>query len=1140
MKKFLTPLGRAVKESFNGLIMGSLMLGATASFAQDQITTTPKHDVQTVKFRGHNAIEGVVRIKFKKTEDIQQKLEKLITANKSGRINKGSETYLRLSDFPELSAKNSEFGAVNMKRVFRPAGKYEARHQAWGLHLWYEIEISNAADLERALNAYAGIADVALAEPRFEMSLNTLSGPPNDPQYATQANHYDLINALDAWGVETGSSDVVVAIEDQGVDYTHPDLQGHMWTNSGETPNNGIDDDNNGYVDDYYGYNFGNDNGNIAINYHGTHVGGTVSAETNNGVGVSGVAGGSGNDDGVRLMSLSVFGNNAQGGFDEAFIYAADNGAVISQNSWGGGSQSAALENAIDYFIANAGGSGQPLNGGLVVFAAGNSNSQTTGAYPGRYAPVLAVASTTYSATKSSFSNYGTWVDISAPGSNILSTYPVSQGSYNSISGTSMACPHVSGVAALVASKAWREGNPLTAAELRSRLESTANFDLLYNANSSTYDGRLGSGMLDAFAALTGSTPPPPAFCSTTIASFPYSESFESGTGAWSQGSGDDLDWARDSGGTPSNGTGPSNGSEGSFYMYVEASSPNYPSKVTYFESPCFDLSGQSAASFSFDYHMNGTAMGSLLVQASTDGSSWTSLFNISGSQGDTWNSGSADLSGFAGQAEVKVRFVGTTGSSWSSDIAIDNVELTTGGTATCDTPTGVATSNVTYNSFTVSWDAVSSASSYDVEVNGSIVSDDATNTFVDLTGATANTTYSIRVRANCSGGSSAYSSAIDVTTPDEPSTGGCTGGISSFPYTESFESSLGAWSNGTGDDNNWTRDSGGTPSNGTGPSSGSLGSFYVYLETSGNGSGFPNKTAYLNSPCFNLAGESEASFSFDYHMNGTSMGSLELQLSDNDGASWTTAWSISGTQGNSWQSASVDLAAYLGGSVQARFLATSGSSWSSDIAIDNVSVGAASSGGSSVTLTLVTDNYASETSWTLTDDSGSTIATGSGYSNNQTYTETFNLSGGCYTFTINDSYGDGICCAYGNGSYTLTDASGVIASGGDFNSTATEDFCVSSTSDFGLFSEDTAPSTQLDQFGFTAFPNPANSSISIRLTGATEANFIIVDITGKEVARGAIANSEETISLSNLPSGMYIIKASAEGASITKKIIKE
>ncbi|MCX2745622.1 S8 family serine peptidase [Mangrovivirga sp. M17] len=1060
-----------METSFRMLFLASIILGTSTSFAQDQITTTPKHNAKTTQFKGKSVIQGVVRIKFKNTKDVQQKLEQLTDANKNGMISRDSKAYVSLTQFPEVTAKNREFNTVKMKRVFRPAGKYEARHQKWGLHLWYELEFDDTADLNRVLEAYKSISDIAIAEPRYEMSLNTLSGPPNDPQYSTQANHYDLIRALDAWGIETGSSDVVVAIEDQGVDYTHPDLQGHMWINSDETPNNGIDDDNNGYVDDYYGYNFGNDNGDIAIDFHGTHVGGTVSAETNNGIGVSGVAGGSGSDDGVRLMSLSVFGNNSQGGFDEAFVYAADNGAVISQNSWGGGSQSSVLENAIDYFIANAGGPGQPLNGGLVVFAAGNSNSQTSGSYPGRYAPVMAVASTTYSGTKSSFSNYGSWVDISAPGSSILSTYPVSQGSYNTISGTSMACPHVSGVAALVASKAWREGNPLTASELRSILENTANFDLLYNANSSSYDGRLGSGMLDAYAALGGTVDPPT--CEDTEVTLVLTTDDYGSETSWT------LTDA--SGATIGSGSG-------------------YGNNQTYTETFCL-----------------------------ADGEY---TFTINDSYGD----GICCSYGNGSYAITDGNNTLISGGEFASTES-KNFTIGAGGPA-CDVPTGVASSDVTYNSFTVSWNAVTGADSYDVELNGSIVVDNSNTTSVNLTGLSANTTYAVRVRSNCSGGSSAYSSEISVITPDQPGVG-CTGEIASYPYFESFESGIGAWSQGSGDDLNWTRDANGTPSSGTGPSSGSDGSFYMYVEASNPN--YPNKVSFFNSPCFDLSSESSAIFTFDYHMNGTSMGSLELQASTDNGSSWSNTWSISGSQGNAWRTASIDLSGYVGNTVQFRFVGTTGSSWSSDIAIDNISVSSGSDGGNSlVTLTLVTDDYGSETSWTLTNEAGSTLASGNGYSNNQTYTETFNLTEGCYTFTINDSYGDGICCAYGNGSYTLSSASGTIATGGEFASVATENFCINSSSDFRLFSENLKTNSQLEDFNVVTFPNPAVSSINVKLTGATEASFVIIDVTGKEMIRGKINKTQKTISISSLPDGMYIIKTTDGKSTVSNKIIKE
>lgn len=507
--------------------MLSTLLFSTASYAQDKNPNrleriSGNHSIEQssndeiVKLNGHNVYKGIVRVKFKNQPQITERLDNILQrqGNSQGVVSRaGAEKNLTVDGFDQLNSLNSRFNAVQMKRVFRPAGKFEARHREWGLHLWYEVEVGEGMNLSEVLAAYGQIEDIQTVEPRYEMKLQTLPGAPNDPQYGTQSSHYDLINTVQAWGIESGSSDVVVAIEDQGVDYTHPDLAGHMWTNTGETPGDGIDNDNNGYVDDYYGYNFGDNSGDIAIDYHGTHVGGTVSAETNNGVGVSGIAGGSGSNDGVRLMSLSVFGSRSNGGFDEAFIYAADNGAAISQNSWGGGAQSTALENAIDYFIANGGGN--VMNGGLAVFAAGNDNSSSTSiGYPGSYAPVIAVASTTHSGVKSSFSNYGSWVDIAAPGSNILSTYPVSQGSYNTISGTSMACPHVSGVAALVLSNKHRNGETLTATQLRDILESTANASLLYD-NNSGYAGQLGSGMLDAYAALTGEVapPPPPPAC---------------------------------------------------------------------------------------------------------------------------------------------------------------------------------------------------------------------------------------------------------------------------------------------------------------------------------------------------------------------------------------------------------------------------------------------------------------------------------------------------------------------------------------------------------------------------------------------------------------------------------------------------
>ncbi|MCH2034338.1 MAG: trypsin-like peptidase domain-containing protein [Tenacibaculum sp.] len=187
--------------------------------------------------------------------------------------------------------------------------------------------------------------------------------------------------------------------------------------------------------------------------------------------------------------------------------------------------------------------------------------------------------------------------------------------------------------------------------------------------------------------------PDPDPTCSSTVSSFPYSESFESNVG-WTQATGDDGNWVRDASGTPSSGTGPSSGANGSFYMFLEASTNGSTGQIgsnatAILQSPCFNLSGLSSATFSFSNHMYGTSVGSLRLEASTNGTTWTSVWSDSGNKGNQWNSASVNLSAYVGQSELRLRFVGTTGSSWSSDIAIDNLSLTSGGgggTPSCPT----------------------------------------------------------------------------------------------------------------------------------------------------------------------------------------------------------------------------------------------------------------------------------------------------------------------------------------------------------------------------------------------------------------------------------------------------------------------
>ncbi len=196
--------------------------------------------------------------------------------------------------------------------------------------------------------------------------------------------------------------------------------------------------------------------------------------------------------------------------------------------------------------------------------------------------------------------------------------------------------------------------------------------------------------------------------------------------------------------------------------------------------------------------------------------------------------------------------------------------------------------------------------------------------------------TYFINYNVSDAAGNAAtqVTRTVNVSEP----TNGCSGGISTFPYSEGFEGSIGGWSQSSADDLNWLVDANGTPSNNTGPSSAVEGTDYIYVEASGNGTGYPNKRAIITSPCFNLAGLTEATFSFKYHMFGSNdMGSIDLEISDDDGATWTSIWNQTGNQGNQWLTVNVNLNAYVGGGIQLRFNRLTGGTWQADIAIDDI-----------------------------------------------------------------------------------------------------------------------------------------------------------------------------------------------------------
>lgn len=327
------------------------------------------------------------------------------------------------------------------------------------------------------------------AEPNYTIGLDLI---PNDPAYASlQSPYLARIAAPAAWDITTGRSEIVIAVLDTGVDSTHEDLAAAIWVNPGEIPGNGIDDEGNGFVDDVHGWDFASgDNRPDDDHGHGTHVSGIAAARIDNGLGIAGVAGH------ATIMPVDVF----QGGIGtyealiRAIIYAADNGARVINMSLGASSYSLGEEAAVDYAYSK---------GVVVVAAAGNSGREEYH-YPAAHAHAIAVASTTANDNLSSFSTRGDWVDLAAPGSGIYSTFPGN--TYGYLSGTSMATPHVSGLAALILSR-----NPdLTPDQVTALLESTA--DDLGPAGRDIYFGvgRINAGRALAATPAGGQPPPIP------------------------------------------------------------------------------------------------------------------------------------------------------------------------------------------------------------------------------------------------------------------------------------------------------------------------------------------------------------------------------------------------------------------------------------------------------------------------------------------------------------------------------------------------------------------------------------------------------------------------------------------------------
>ena len=443
-----------------------------------------------------------------------------------------------------------------LERVFPVDPRNEELTRKEGLHLWYVVRFSEEYSVEKVAADMAKLghvnrvefnrtlkrADNNKAVPLTMEKVRQLTQPAASPAFNDPLlpNQWHLVNNGDlrptkfvkdadvqvekAWTELrcTGDPSIIVAVLDEGVDVTHPDLKTSMWVNEGEIWKSDKDNDGNGYCGDIHGFNFVQNTGVISTNSlndtgHGTHVAGVIAAANNNGKGISSIAGGNGTQPGVKIMSCQIFSGAYAGTVLEevrAIKYAADNGAVILQCSWGYISGAAnpyewtpqystdeewetynILEkNALDYFIHNAGSPDGVIDGGLAIFAGGNE-AAAAASYPGAYPDFIAVAATAGDFTPAVYSNYGPGTTISAPGGDqdyyweyadedlrigevgcILSTLPyhVSESGYGYMEGTSMACPHVSGVVALGLSYAAQLRRHFTAEEFKQLVYDTA------------------------------------------------------------------------------------------------------------------------------------------------------------------------------------------------------------------------------------------------------------------------------------------------------------------------------------------------------------------------------------------------------------------------------------------------------------------------------------------------------------------------------------------------------------------------------------------------------------------------------------------------------------------------------------------
>lgn len=525
------------------LILSAIVAGVAACAVE-----TPQEEVKHRPDAAPDAVPGQLLVRFDpRVADI---------LDKAGLTKSGPAAPLTRSGILSVDEVLDLVDGYSIERVFPADPRSESKAREEGLHLWYVVRFSEDCPVVQVAEKLSQLGEVSriefnrtlkrasegkavplTAEKVRQLTAKTSSSAFNDPLLADQwhlVNNGDLrptkfvkdadVQVEKAWTELNcyGDPSIIVAVLDEGVDVTHPDLKASMWVNEDEIWRSTRDNDGNGYAGDYHGYNFVQKTGVISTDSkydsgHGSHVAGVIAATNNNGIGISSIAGGDGSAPGVKIMSCQIFSGMYAGTVLEevrAIKYAADNGAVILQCSWGYISGAAnpydwtpqystdeewetynVLERkALDYFIHHAGSPDGVIDGGLAIFAGGNEAAPAA-SYPGAYPDFVAVAATAGDFTPAVYSNYGPGTTISAPGGDqdyyweyadedhwvgeigcILSTLPfnVSESGYGYMEGTSMACPHVSGVAALGLSYAAKLRRHFTADEFKVLLYETA------------------------------------------------------------------------------------------------------------------------------------------------------------------------------------------------------------------------------------------------------------------------------------------------------------------------------------------------------------------------------------------------------------------------------------------------------------------------------------------------------------------------------------------------------------------------------------------------------------------------------------------------------------------------------------------